>query len=186
MLSPGNHRTWQLNCSMDAAGEMAIEAATRGAGDLAATDKITTRVEAVADLVLSVEDPKGPLPTGEQTPYEIRIRNRGTRAAKNVDVVMHFSEGIEPIKAEGTKSKLAPGQVTFASIPEISPGEEVSLTVLAIASDAGAHRFRAQCLCEESDLHEVAEGTTRFFGESRPSAPRNAVAPEKTTSGFRR
>jgi hypothetical protein len=63
---------------------MTVEVAARGAADLAATNSITTRVDAVADLVLSVADPKGPLPVGEQVPYEITVRNRGTRSAENV------------------------------------------------------------------------------------------------------
>ena len=185
MLSPGNHRTWQVNCNLAVAGEINIEAATRGAGDLAATDKIVTRVDAVADLVLTVVDPKGPLPTGDQTLYEITIKNRGTRSAKNVDVMMHFSEGIEPIEADGTSSEIAPGQVTFAPLVQIDAGQEVTLKVIAIANKAGSHRFRAQCLCEESDSHEVAEGTTKFFGESRGTSTRNADAIEKP-GDFRR
>ncbi len=178
MLSPGNHRSWQINCNMAVAGEINIEAATRGAGDLAATDKVMTRVDAVADLVLTVVDPKGPLPTGDQTLYQITIKNRGSRAAKNVDLVMHFSDGVEPIETEGSTSEIAPGQVTFAPIVQIDPGQEVTLKVIAIANKAGSHRFRAQCLCEESDSHEVAEGTTKFFGETRGTATRNADAIE--------
>ncbi len=185
MLSPGNHRTYQIVCNMLAAGDINIEAATRGAGDLAATDKIVTRIDAVADLVLSVEDPKGPLPTGEQIPYEISIRNRGTKSARGVNVVMHFSEGIEPIEGEGLSSEVAPGQVTFAPISQIEPGQEVKLTVFAVANQAGAHRFRAQLLCEESDAHEVAEGTTKFYGDTVASKSRNATMPEND-SDFKR
>ena len=60
---------------------------------------IKTTVETVADLVLSVADLKGPLPTGEQ-------------------------------------------------------------------NKSGTHIFRAQLTCEDSDAHEIAEGTTRYFGDS--------------------
>ncbi len=184
MLSPGNQRTYQITCNMSAAGEINIEAASRGAGDLAATHAFMTRVEAVADLVLIVEDPKGPLPTGQEIEYQIRVRNRGTRSARNVDIVMHFSEGVEPIKAEGIANDITPGQVSFSPIAQIDPGEEILLKIRANASTAGSHRFRAQLLCEESDSHEVAEGTTRFFGEA--STTTNHSADVDMTSGFRR
>ncbi len=166
MLSPGNQRVYKIQCKMGVAGDINVEAASRGAGDLAATDSVITRVEAVADLVLSVTDPKGPLPTGENIDYDIKIVNRGTKAAREVKVVMHFSDGIEPNDAEGLAHELAPGQVAFAPIARIDPGQEVTLKVRANASQAGSHRFRAQLVCEESDSLEVAEGTTRFFGEN--------------------
>ena len=185
MLSPGNHQTYQIICNMAAAGEINIEAATRGAGDLAATDKILTKVDAVADLVLTVADPKGPLPTGEQIEYEITIHNRGTKSAQGVDIVMHFSEGIEPVEGSGVSNQIAPGQVTFAPIAQIDPGQEVTLKVQAIASQPGSHRFRAQLLCEESDAHEVSEGTTRFFGDSHTVPAQNASTTE-LDNGFKR
>lgn len=166
MLSPGNERTYQLNCNMTVQGDISIDAATRGAGDLAAQANVVTRVEAVSDLVLKVADPKGPLPTGEKIEYEIRVKNRGTKSAKGVNIVMHFSEGVEPLEAEGIANTIAPGQVTFSPIAQIDPDQEVVLKIQASATLAGSHRFRAQLLCEEADTHEVAEGTTRFFGEN--------------------
>ncbi|MGI9517533.1 MAG: CARDB domain-containing protein [Pirellulaceae bacterium] len=184
MLSPGNQRSYQITCSMGTAGDINIEAAAKGAGELAATNKVVTRVEAVADLVLTVEDPKGPLPIGQEIDYMISILNRGTRSARSVDIVMHFSEGVEPINAEGITYEITPGQVAFSPIAQIDPGEEVTLKVRANASAAGSHRFRAQLLCEESDLHEVAEGTTRFFGEN--TTPTDISQDVDMTSGFRR
>jgi uncharacterized repeat protein (TIGR01451 family) len=174
MLSPGNHRTWQMICEMGVAGDLTIEAATRGAGELAATDKIATRVEAIADLILSVNDQKGPIATGEQVSYEVSVVNRGTRAARLVEVLFHFSDGIEPIGADGHPNEMGAGQVKFQPIPQIAPGQEIKLKIVAIANKAGAHRYRAQCLCQESELHEVAEGTTRFYGETLGAPVRNA------------
>lgn len=183
MLSPGNQRSYQMTCNMKMAGDISVDAATRGAGDLAATDSFVTKVDAVADLVLAVADPKGPLPTGENIEYEIRITNRGTKSARVVNVVMHFSDGVEPKNAEGIAHELAPGQVTFAPINQIDPGQDIVLKVIAAANQAGSHRFRAQLLCEEADSHEVAEGTTRFFGESVPGTPETAENEDASSGG---
>jgi hypothetical protein len=60
----------------------------------------------------------------------------------------------------------------------------VVIKVIASANKAGSHLFRAQVLCEESDLHEVAEGTTKFFGE--PAAADNEAPGPETDSTFRR
>ena len=79
---------------------------------------------------------------------------------------MQFSEGIEPKEASGLKHQLTDGQVLFSPIERINPGEEMTVKVTAEAMKAGAHIFRAQLTCDESDSREVAEGTTRFFGET--------------------
>ena len=174
LLPAGDERIFDITCQVNTAGQIEIEAATRGAGDLAATDIATTMIEAIADLVLTVRDPTGPLQLSDPCQYEIVIKNRGTKSARNVKIVMQFSEGIEPNTAEGLTHEIATGQVLFTPISQIAPDQEVVLKVNATASKEGTHRFRTQLVCDESDAHEVAEGTTKFFGESRLSTEQNA------------
>ncbi len=164
-LPPGDKRTYTIACQLVAAGPVQIEAGVRGLGDLAAADSIQTIVETVADLVLSVEDPQGPLPVGQDTVYKIVAKNRGTRTANNVDIVMHFSNGVEPTAAEGRNHKLNPGEVIFETIGQLDPTEEMVFNVTARATAAGTHMFRAQLTCAEADAREVAQGTTKFFGD---------------------
>ena len=164
-MTSGDRRTFKVNCQLDASGNLMFQAGARGKGDLAATGQCQTQVDTVADLTLHVEDPKGPLPTAENTTYKIVVKNRGTRSANGVNIVMQFSEGIEPVKADGFKSKIVTGQVIFSPIGRIDPGQEVVLNVTAQAQKRGTHIFRAQLTCEESDSREIAEGTTKFFGE---------------------
>lgn len=165
-LTAGDQREFNVNCQLDASGDLMLQAGARGAGDLAATSQCQTTVETIADLVLSVEDPKGPLPTGDEIQYRIRVKNRGTRTANGVNLVMQFSEGIEPVKADGFRNKITTGQVIFDPITRIEPGQEISLNVTAQAIQSGTHIFRAQLTCPDSDSREIAEGTTRFFGEN--------------------
>ena len=165
-LAPGESRNYELFCQMETSGDLKLEVGARGRNDLAASAEFKTTVETVADLVLSVADLKGPLPTGEQVPYTIKIRNRGSKAAKGVNLVMHFSDGIEPQTAKGLEHQIGPGKVVFSPIPRIDPGQEMTFEVLAEANKSGTHIFRAQLTCEDSDAHEIAEGTTRYFGDS--------------------
>ena len=165
-LTAGDKREFKINCQLDASGDLMIQAGARGTGDLAATSQCQTTVETIADLVLQVQDPKGPLPTGDNIQYTIRVKNRGTRTANGVNLVMQFSEGIEPVKADGFRNKIGTGQVIFDPIGRIDPGQEIVLNVTAQAIQSGTHIFRAQLTCPESDSREIAEGTTRFFGET--------------------
>ena len=165
-LAPGESRNYEFFCQMETSGDLKLEVGARGKNDLAASGEFKTTVETVADLVLSVADLKGPLPTGEEVPYTIKIRNRGSKAAKGVNLVMHFSDGIEPQSAKGLEHQIGPGKVVFSPISRIDPGQEMTFEVMAEANKSGTHIFRAQLTCKESDSHEVAEGTTRYFGDS--------------------
>ncbi len=168
-LDPAQSKTFEIDCELEGNGELQFEAGVRHKEDptkvaTAAAACITT-VETIADLVLSVQDPKGPLPTGEETEYEITVQNRGSRAAKGVELLMQFSEGIEPSKATGLQNRIVPGQVIFAPIAQIDPGQSMTFQVTSIANKRGTHVFRAFLSCDESDSREVAEGTTKFFGD---------------------
>ena len=185
-LEPGQTREYKVQCQLNGSGDLQIECGVKQ-GDLAASAACITHVETVADLVLEVEDPRGPLPTNKNVPYIIKIRNRGSRSAKAVELVMQFSEGIEPNSAEGQQHRIVPGQVLFSPIDVIEPGQEVSYEVTAAAHQQGTHIFRAQLTCNDSDSREIAEGTTRFFshdGEStRASSTANAADANFSTGG---
>ncbi len=181
-LTSGNSRTFKINCQLDASGHLTFQAGARGAGDLAATNEWQTKVDTIADLTLDVEDPKGPLPTGENVNYKIVVKNRGTRSANGVDLVMQFSEGIEPVKADGFKSKIVTGQVIFAPITRIEPGQQIVLNVTAQALKSGTHIFRAQLTCKESDAREIGEGTTRFFGDEIATDAQQLNLPAKANT----
>ena len=188
-LEPGQKREYKVQCQLNGSGDMQVECGVKQ-GDLAASAACVTLVETVADLVLEVEDPRGPLPTNKNVPYIIKIRNRGSRSAESVELVVQFSEGIEPNSAEGHQHRIVPGQVLFSPIAEIEPGQEVSYEVTAAAHQQGTHIFRAQLTCNDSDSREIAEGTTRFFshdGEStRASSTANAAAAGFSGGDFQR
>ncbi|MFK7766526.1 MAG: hypothetical protein AB8B55_04845 [Mariniblastus sp.] len=188
-LEPNQTRTFKINCQLDTSGDLQLEVGARGKGDLAASSACLTTVETVADLVLTVADPKGPLPTGEKVPYEIKVVNRGTKSAQGVNLVMQFSEGIEPKDATGLEHRIVPGQVLFSPIAKIDPGQEMRFMINAEAMKGGTHIFRAQLTCQDSDAREIAEGTTRFFGEavtrSTPApAEANTANAGASDSGF--
>ena len=167
-IPAGDLRKFRIQCQMNASGQVKLDVGVRGASDLMAASTANTWVQTIADLVLTVEDPKGPLPTGEKVAYTIRVKNRGTRSANNVNLVMHFSKGIEPSSAKGLGFQIKPGEISFTPISSIPPGKQVEVQVFAQPSLAGNHTFRAQLKCDESDSLEVAQGTTKFYGDSLP------------------
>lgn len=167
-LQPGAQRTFEMRCQLVAEGAHPLSIRVEDANELTATHAFTTRVEAVADLKLVLNDPQGPEPVGEDVQYEIKVVNRGTKAATNVQVRAFFSEGIEPTRVAGHPAELLAeeGEVRFQTIPSVGPGQTMTLTVRARAFEPGNLRFRVELEAEDPDTRLVGEESTRFFGDN--------------------
>jgi len=162
-LNPGNEQSYLMKCHLGLPGSSQLEIRATAEGELSDTASAMTRVEAIADLMLEVKDPAGPVAVGEETVYELRIRNRGTKSAHNVEVVTFFSDGIEPTKVEGSPYQISLGQVAFGPITSVAAGEDVVLKVHAKAVKPGNHIFRAEVHCKPLGTRLVSEETTHFY-----------------------
>lgn len=170
LLPPETERTFDIRVQLNAAGAHRVVAQAIGPRTGAVAHEVETTVEAVSNLKLAVNDPAGPAPTGQEVVYELQLMNRGTLAAKNVKLVMQFSEGLEPSIVEGAEAKLVPGQVLFETLPELAAGEQVIVHVRAKAGKEGSHRYRVEVVSTDNDTRLVSEGTSRFFTDARSSA----------------
>lgn len=183
-LGPGQEQVSVFYCHLEAAGDAKFQFAATGQGGLQALADATTRVETLADLKLSVNDPKGPLPVGDEVSYEIQIVNRGSKAATGVNVVAQFSDGIEPTQAQGAESQIVPGQVVFAPIERVEPNETVVLTVKAKAEADGNHLFRAEVRCGDPETRLVAEDTTQYFARDMFEPTSTVTSTVDRSEGF--
>lgn len=177
-LPPGIERVYEIQCELATAGENRVEARTTAATGLAVTQTVTTTVEALADLKLTVNEPKGARAVGEEVEYEVSVFNRGTKAAEDVQVVVQFSNGLDPSAADGQAAQLVDGQVVFEPLGRIGPNQKTVLKVRAKAEQAGAHRFRVQVTSDRSETQLVTEGTTRFYNTS--ATPKQDAEPAPT------
>lgn len=166
-LAPGAEQEIEFRCEFTAAGESAIVAQAQAEGDLSASAEAVTQVEAIAELKLVVNDPPGAQPVGQDVVYEVVITNRGSRAAKQVEVLAQFSDGIEPTAAAGAAAELVTGQAIFKPLSQIAPGQSLTLKVTARADQPGSHIFRAEVRCADPETKLVSESTTRYFGDAR-------------------
>jgi len=169
-LNASSEQTFVFKCSLGMPGSNRIEVLSAADGDLTAVADAVTRVEALADLVLDVQDPAGPVPVGQEVSYELRIRNRGTKNAVEVQVVGYFSRGIEPIKGEGGPHRITAGQILFSPIPSVAAGKEVVLKIRARAEAAGNHVFRTEVHCKPLGTRLVSEESTYFYVDQSATA----------------
>jgi hypothetical protein len=156
---------FEVQCVLNSQGDNRIQVLANGDDELSASAAVNTRVEALADLKLEIRDPQGPIQLGEDAIFEVLIRNRGTKSAENIDLVVFFSEGLEATSVQGGAHEIGRGQVTFKTIPTLGPDSETVLRVHARADRAANHVFRAELVCESLQTKLAAEETTRFYGE---------------------
>lgn len=170
-LDPGADLVFSLKCAVQKPGENRIEVTATAEGDLSHSNLAVTEVVAVADLVLDVSDPSGAVAVGEDAVYEVRILNRGNEAAEGVDVIAHFSDGVEPVSVEGRTPEVVSGTVTFGTIPTLAAGKELVFKIHAKARQGGTHRVRVELDCQSLGTKLTEEETTLFYADdSGPEA----------------
>ncbi len=180
-LGAQEERHFAVKCHLAAAGSSRMKLNVVADDDLTARAETVVRVEAVADLTMNVKDPTGPAPVGEEVIYEVRVRNRGTKEARGVEVFVYFSRGIEPIAAEGAANRLGPGRVVFQPIASLAPGEEVVLKIRARAETPGSHVFRAETHCKPLGARLISEATNLYYGDAPAAAEQTAREPSAET-----
>ena len=184
-LQAGGERMLEVQFTLLAPGDNRIQVVATGDGELSASAAANTRVDALADLKLEVRDPQGPIPVGEDAVFEVIIRNRGTKSAEKIDMVVFFSEGLEATTVQGGPHEIGRGQVFFKTIPVLAAGSETVYRVHARADRPANHVFRAEVVCESLQTKLAAEETTRFYGEDSGDARRcRAARPTWTCSRF--
>ena len=152
-----------VRTTLNQAGANVLTVVANADRELADSGSVSTVVETLADLKLEVSDPRGPLPVNEKMVYEVRLWNRGSKAARDVEVVAYFSEGVEPVSVEGGAHRIGNGQVLFNTIPMLGVGEEIKFTIAAKSDRGGNHIFRAEVQCRDAGTHLAAEETTHFY-----------------------
>jgi len=163
VLNPNTERILDAKCTLGEPGMCRLEVQATSGEDLTALAEATTQVDAIADLVMDVVDPAGPVAVGEDAFYELRIRNRGTKSASEIDVAVYFSQGIEPVSVEGGQHRISLGQVAFQTVPVLPAGKEIRLKVVARAQTAGSHVCRSELHCRPLGTRLVSEETTHFY-----------------------
>jgi hypothetical protein len=164
-LAAGAEQLFTVKCLVKTPGENRLEAVAEADGGLKHTNLATTEVIAVADLVLDISDPSGAVPIGHDSTYEVRVRNRGDRAAEGVEVTAHFSKGVEPVAVEGAAHSLSANSVVFETIPSLGPGQEKSFKIHAKGAAAGVHRFRVELQCKSLGTKLTEEETTLYYAD---------------------
>jgi uncharacterized repeat protein (TIGR01451 family) len=176
-LGVGAEAALGLTCVLSADGPERLDVQCAADNDTQATASAVTRVETAPNLVLTVEEPVGPVGLDTEAAYQVRVQNRGTASAEAVEVLIYFAKNLEPLSAEGARHKISSGQVVFDAIPTLAPGQTSTFQVKAKADKTGHHVYRVEVHATATGIRLVREGTTRFYAADATGDPAAVAKP---------
>lgn len=170
-IDPGVEQGVNCRIELNEPGQTRLQAAATADDDVKDSTATVTQIEAIADLVMSVNDPRGPVPCGEEVLYEVKVTNRGTQRADKLRVTASLSAGLKVLPPpEGTMYRVSPGLVTFDAAESLAPGQSLAFKVRATAVSGGNHLFRAELKCDSLETSMIKEEITRFYADDQDAA----------------
>ena len=117
-------------------------------------------------LALELATPPGIVDVGRQVRYEVRVKNRGTVSARNIDVTAIPTAELKPVRGSGAGDGRieANGRVTFPTIEELQPGQTLTFVIEVDAAKAGDARFRVEVNAAHLKSPLKEEQATRVTG----------------------
>jgi uncharacterized repeat protein (TIGR01451 family) len=144
-------------------------------GARAAAD-LQTQVEGTASLVLEIVDLDDPIEVGTETGYEVRVRNEGTAAAKNVGISCELPSAVELKGAKGPVEHIVEsGVIVFKSLDHLDAGKTALYRINVVGKTPGNHRFRARLVSDSNEEPLIFEELTKFYGDPIPGSEKGAA-----------
>ncbi|MFG0332234.1 MAG: hypothetical protein ACF8TS_02635 [Maioricimonas sp. JB049] len=165
-LEPG--QTLEAHVTLVAKKAGSHQHLTRATSENGATSdaRITTDVEGTPSLVMEIADLDDPVEIGSETAYEIRVKNEGSAAARNVGVACELTDGMKFLKASVPVEHLErEGVIVFQPVGKVEPGETVTYLVHVRGEKAGNMRFRCRLSSESIAEPLTLDELTKFYGE---------------------
>jgi uncharacterized repeat protein (TIGR01451 family) len=176
VLEPGPPVDLKFRVRMGGVQIFQVAVKATGRGGLKNHATCSTQVEGSADIRLTVSEPLRILDVDQQTVYQIRIKNAGTKEATKVLVQAKLSDNMLPGETYGTpddeqaKFNAADKTVLFPFIERLAPGAELVLELKATAKAPGLASCRVYLTHDDLGGEKIEDVvTTKVTGP--PSAP---------------
>jgi uncharacterized repeat protein (TIGR01451 family) len=125
------------------------------------------------ELVLNVSGQESQVEIGDESVYEVRVVNTGSREARDLRVRVLVPAGMELVEAGGaTGQRVRGNEVSFAPLARLAAQSAAVYQVRARAARAGDHRLRAWLEGGPDGEANRGEVVTRVTaGSDRPAGP---------------
>jgi uncharacterized repeat protein (TIGR01451 family) len=135
----------------------------------------STLVEGMADVKFGVRERKRVIDVGEETIYEVTIRNDGTSEARKLLITAVLSENLKVTAAGGTDKEAQRSQdahqVKYPEIDRLAAGAEMVLTIQAQAVKPGSATCRVDLIHEDHDGAPLQHTANTRVTASNDQAP---------------
>lgn len=123
-------------------------------------------IDGIAAILFQVADSHDPIEVGGETTYEVKVVNQGSKAAGNVQLVVHLPPGLKAVAAEGPTRNSADGaRVVFEPLRDLAPKAETLYRLRVQGVKAGDQRIRVQLQSDEFREPVTKEESTRVFAD---------------------
>ena len=145
-------------------GEHSLKFTGTGDNNLKAETVHPILIDGIPALTFEIVGDSNLVEIGKDVVYEIRVANRGTRAADNVKVRVALAEGMSFVKAEGARYQATNGGVVqFETIPQLGAKNENVYKLTARCQAEGDHRINVQVISDDLRSPITKEESTRAF-----------------------
>jgi uncharacterized repeat protein (TIGR01451 family) len=145
-------------------GDHSLRFIGTGENNLKAEVTHSVSIDGIPALTFEIVGDSNLVEMGKDVTYEIRVANRGTKAAENVKVRVALAEGMTFVKAEGARYQAANGGVVqFETIPQLNAKNENVYKLTARCQGEGDHRINVQVISDDLRSPITKEESTRVF-----------------------
>jgi uncharacterized repeat protein (TIGR01451 family) len=154
-LPPKATEVFTVQARMGGVGMLNLIAGAKAEGITPIKRSHTTEIRGISKLSLVVNEPRGVLDEGEESTYEIRIRNDGTKDATRVQVRAQLSDNLQILSVTGADARApnpAPADPTTAIFPlveRLPQGGEVTMSFRVRAVKPGNGTCEVSVLDDE-------------------------------------
>jgi len=148
------------------AGEQTLKFTSTGEPGLSVAGEQPILVEGFAEIVFQVVDEQDPIELGGETTYEIRVVNKGSKAATNVQLMAVLPQGLEAIAAEGPARHAIEGnRVIFEGLARLAPKADTTYRVRVQGRQPGDLRLSVQLRTDEMSAPVIKQESTRVYSD---------------------
>jgi len=144
-------------------GEHSLRFSGTGENNLRAESVLPMTIDGIPAITFDITSDANLVEIGNDVVYEIRVANRGTKAAENVRVRVTLPDGMSFLRADGGRFQTSGGTIQFEPIPLLAPRGENVYTLTARGQVEGEHRISIQVVSDDLRSPIVGEESTRVF-----------------------
>ncbi|MFM9068608.1 MAG: hypothetical protein ACKOUR_14945, partial [Planctomycetota bacterium] len=166
-LPPGVAGTSQVVVVPIEPGEQRLRVSGRGDLNLEHTSEQAVMVETLSELQFAVADTADPIEVGSETTYDLRVMNRGSRTASNIQLAIDFPPELEPLSGDGpSRVQVRGGQLTIEPLARLAPNAQVAYQIKVKGLRPGDPRIRVRLTCDEAPTPVSKEESTRVYADN--------------------